>query len=391
MSLSSSVSSLSSGGSDKSSSTTIPSPLSKDYLNQICDTFIINLQRKKIKGIYNIGKHTAEILREIVAITKKNVLVQDIIDACRYVGKRLMDAQPTMLVIGNVVRRVLFIIRDEFNTYIKQKKPSSKTSPSIRQSTLNISNPAVSGNLLNLLEMKSDINYAEPIEGDYKATVIEAVNVLIDEMDGLYKDISEHASEHIHSNEVILTVGLSHTVEFFLLAAAIKGKEFDVIVTENAPSYSGHQMVLKLSKAGIKTTLISDASVFAIMDRVNKVVIGTHAVMANGGLVAPSGTHLVALAAKEKSIPCVVCNGLYKLTPLYPLDQDSFNDRHSPLEIIKLEDGGLLRDVHILNPAFDYVPPELIDLFITNVGTHSPSYIYRLLTEYYDRRDYNLD
>ncbi|EFC40843.1 predicted protein [Naegleria gruberi] len=304
-------------------------------------------------------------------------MVQEVIDDCRFIGKKLMDAQPTMLVIGNVTRRVLFIIRDEFGQLILTRKKST--------------NIVTSGNLSNLLEMKSNIDYDEPFESGLKLRIIEGVNELIGEMEGLYKDICDLATEHIQSNEVILTIGLSHTVEFFLLAAAQKGKEFDVIVTENAPSYSGHKMALKLSKAGIRTTLISDAAIFAIMDRVNKVIVGTHAVMANGGLVSPTGTHLVALAAKEKSIPVVVCNGLYKLTPLYPLDQDSFNDRHSPLEIIKLEDGTLLRNVHVVNPAFDYVPPELVDLFITNVGSHSPSYVYALLAQYYDVRDYVLE
>lgn len=150
-------------------------------------------------------------------------------------------------------------------------------------------------------------------------------------------------------------------------------------------------MVKSLSEKGISATLISDAAAFAIMARVNKVIVGTHAVMANGGLIAPSGTHLVALAAKKKSVPFVVCNGLYKLTPMYPLDQDSFNDLCSPAEIISSEKGSL-KSIHVLNPAFDYVPPELIDLFIMNVtGTHNPQYIYRVLAEYYDTQDYDLD
>ena len=49
----------------------------------------------------------------------------------------------------------------------------------------------------------------------------------------------------------------------------------------------------------------------------------------------------------------------------------------------------------MLNPAYDYVPPELLDLYITNnttttTGGHQPSYIYRLLTEYYHPADYTL-
>ena len=42
-------------------------------------------------------------------------------------------------------------------------------------------------------------------------------------------------------------------------------------------------------------TLIADAAVFAMMARVNKVIVGAHAVMANGGLIATAGCHLLAL------------------------------------------------------------------------------------------------
>jgi len=65
----------------------------------------------------------------------------------------------------------------------------------------------------------------------------------------------------------------------------------------------GHDMSLSLAKDGVEVTLISDAAVFAMMSRVNKVIVGTHAVMADGGLKAVSGSHAIALAAKYYSVP----------------------------------------------------------------------------------------
>ena len=55
---------------------------------------------------------------------------------------------------------------------------------------------------------------------------------------------------------------------------------------------------MALAAAGISTTLMADASVFAMMARVNKVIIGAHAMMANGGAIATAGSHLLALAAQ---------------------------------------------------------------------------------------------
>jgi hypothetical protein len=47
--------------------------------------------------------------------------------------------------------------------------------------------------------------------------------------------------------------------------------------------------------------------------------------------------------------------------------------------------------VDVSNPFFDYISPELVSLFITNLGGHPPSYIYRLLGENYNVEDYCLD
>jgi translation initiation factor eIF-2B subunit beta len=164
-----------------------------------------------------------------------------------------------------------------------------------------------------------------------------------------------------------------------------------VIVAEAAPYLQGHALATALSRAGIETTVIPDAAVFAIMARVNKVLMPTHAVVANGGLVAACGSHLVALAASELSVPVVCVTGLYKLCPLFPHDQDTFNCLLAPSAVMQYEDSDSMPGgVEVLNPAYDYIPPELVDLYITNIGGHQPSYIYRLLAEYYHRDDYIL-
>lgn len=49
-------------------------------------------------------------------------------------------------------------------------------------------------------------------------------------------NIAAQASEHIHANEIILTIGKSNTVEKFLKSAA-KSRKFQVIVVEGAPQY----------------------------------------------------------------------------------------------------------------------------------------------------------
>ena len=131
--------------------------------------------------------------------------------------------------------------------------------------------------------------------------------------------------------------------------------------------------------------MISDGAIFAVMPRVSKVILGTHAVMANGGLIAHAGAHLVALAASQHSVPLLCVTGLYKLCPLFPYDQETFNDLRSPGSVLAFEE--IPSNVSVVAPAFDYVPPELVSLLITNQGGYRPSYIYRLLSEFYCKDD----
>ncbi len=77
-------------------------------------------------------------------------------------------------------------------------------------------------------------------------------------------------------SEIILTMGHSMDVEFFLKEAA-RVRKFQVIVAESFPSFSGQKLALSLSEAGIDTTVINDSAVFAVMSRVNKVLLGAHA------------------------------------------------------------------------------------------------------------------
>lgn len=92
-------------------------------------------------------------------------------------------------------------------------------------------------------------------------------------------------------------------------------------------------MTENLVKEGINTTLVPDSAVFALMSRIDKVIFSAHAIMANGGLVTHSGAYMIALAAKEFSVPVIVIGAQYKLTPLYPFDFQTFNEMNSPLQI----------------------------------------------------------
>lgn len=251
--------------------------------------------------------------------------------------------------------------------------------------------------MFRVLEEDSETKDGDGLEevhevgGDLRSNILEEIDTWIDGIDGYSNNVASQSINHIHSDEVIMTFGYSKTVKNFLAEAGSKRK-IKVFVAESAPSYNGRAFAKELAEAGVDTTLISDAAIFAIMSRVNKVILGTHAVLADGGLLAQAGMHVIAQAAKIYKVPLIVCAAIYKLSPLFPSDLESLQELRSPAEILPYESMvGALAEVEIVNPSWDYIPPGLVSLFITNeykgAGGYIPSYIYRVLAELYHPKD----
>jgi len=164
---------------------------------------------------------------------------------------------------------------------------------------------------------------------------------------------------------VILTFSTSETLTKFFIEAN-KTVPFELIVLESAPTFEGHKTAKRLAEAGIKTNLVSDAAVFAIMSRVDKVMISAHGIMANGGLISHTGALLIANAAKEHKVPVFVVGALYKLTPLHPIDSLTYNEFLSPDRVFRQQEDDKIENIDIVVPMYDYVPPKLVSLILTN-------------------------
>lgn len=221
---------------------------------------------------------------------------------------------------------------------------------------------------------------------DLKAEIIEGIEEILDELSQVDEQIAGYALDHIHSNEIILTHTSSYTVQKFLLKAAMK-RSFTVYHAEGFPNdhESTHATVTgnsvnastgelsteafskPLTAAGVKVVLIPDSAASMIMSRVNKVILATHVVIANGGLIAASGASAIAMAARAHRTPVIVLSGVYKLSPEYPFEFESLIEYGDPGKIADFADGDFVGSIDVENPLFDYVPPELVDLYITNL------------------------
>lgn len=58
--------------------------------------------------------------------------------------------------------------------------------------------------------------------------------------------------------------------------------------------------------------------------------------------------------------------------------------------MVPYEDGEFVEGVDVSNPIYDYVESELVDLYITNLGGHAPSYLYRIVADHYRVEDIDL-
>ncbi|KAK4881749.1 hypothetical protein RN001_005068 [Aquatica leii] len=334
-----------------------------DVINLISD-----IRHGKVYTSYDVAIHTEQLIEKLISEGQWNT-AEDLMVLIKARINRIMSALPQESTPVNIMRHILKIIRELYDTGFKYKSEGQQSLHHLI--TSNVDNAE---------------DYSKPLPS-LRSSLLDHLAEYKTGLELSTDNIATQALEHIHADEIILTVGKSNTVEKFLKHAAEKRK-FQVIVVEAAPLYHGHEMAINLTKSNIQTTVIPDSAVFAMMSRVNKVIIGTHTVMANGGLRAACGVHMVALAAKRYSVPIMVLAHMYKLSPLHLCyEQDAFNICASPADVLPYSSGPIINKVHVYNPVFDYVPPDLVTLFISHQGGNAPSYVYRLLSELYDPND----
>jgi len=349
------------------------------------DQFASMLRRRQLVGARLTALKTVHVLRQVIA-TAQFSSIGELIDLLKAAGRQLQNAQPKERTVGNVVLKVIHLIREEHGA-VSNGSNNSKPTFSLANFVL-LGQPRQQHHVPKNTELKGmqDSLLSEAAESFAKAmqpVIMAAIQDAQYELESVYENVAKNAKDHIHSDEIVLTIGASRTVEAFLKAAA-HNRKFTVIVAETAPSYSGHATARVLSSAGISTFLVPDSSIYAMMSRVNKVILGAHAILANGGFFATSGSSLVATAARAQSTPVVVCAGQFKFTPKWTVYHNhGALDFGDPSHVFGFHEGNFGDNVDVINPTFDYVDPELVDVFITNDGDHPPSSVYRLIKEAY--------
>lgn len=87
--------------------------------DELVDAFILKLKRRELLGSNAVALQTADLLRTLIS-RKKFTSVSELLESMRAVGAALTAAHPIELCIGNIVRRVLYIIRHEAAAIVKE-------------------------------------------------------------------------------------------------------------------------------------------------------------------------------------------------------------------------------------------------------------------------------
>ncbi|XP_022286386.2 translation initiation factor eIF2B subunit delta-like [Crassostrea virginica] len=213
----------------------------------------------------------------------------------------------------------------------------------------------------------------------------EAKSRLLDTIDSYIKEriilsaeaISKYVKDEakIKDGDVILVYSCSSIVRKVLCDAWNQKKKFKVIVVDARPKMEGKEMLRRLVRAGIPCSYFMINAASYAMQEATKVMLGAHALLANGCVMSRVGTSQIALIAKAWNVPVLVCCETYKFCERGQTDSFVYNELGDPDDLVYignktpyLNDWRDYNSLTLLNLVYDVTPPEFISLVITELG-----------------------
>ncbi|KAL2157638.1 hypothetical protein VTH06DRAFT_5119 [Thermothelomyces fergusii] len=395
---------------------------SSQSLEASIESLIFLLKRRQVKGD-ECARATAHILRQVVAKSKW-ADVDQLLFRVQSTGSRLVRAAPLEPVIGNVVRRVLGLIRDEASeernaddvtseaaSDIQSLSPSTHPPPQrpaptplpVRHSSGISSGLQVSKSMFNLLSVadpgdspvtgaSTPMSQPQPASlNALRSEVMDGIEEILDEINQADDQIAGFADIQIHPGDYVLAYQPTRTVERFLVKAASKRK-FTVLIAslecfDGSAEAPYAALRKKLNAAGVTTINLASNGLMAYIPRVNKVIFSAKAVYQNGGLLVDSGCCIAAQAAHEYLKPVIVLCPVYKFCPEDPSDEVSRGELGNPSSYVSYANGPAVEGLDVENTITDYIPPELVDVYLTNLGPQTRHHLASILADHYKTED----
>lgn len=280
--------------------------------------------------------------------------------------------------------------------------------------------------------------------------------------------IVDNASKHIADGSTVLTYGHSQVLEeLFAYCVTEQNKKFNLIVVDSRPLFEGKKLVKNLANTYLEDGEVNDlhsinskvtpgvripitknhisiqyvllnSLASSLLDNVDYVFLGAHAMLSNGRLYSRVGTGLIAMMCHTRNIPVLTCCESIKFSDKVQLDSVTTNELGDSDDLVndiasnkppkkqsfaleqfikqaeaqneknsnkskqqkgkgnqanedadaEEDDSAPLKNwkdlptLNILNIMYDLTPPEYIDKVITELGSLPPSSVPVILREY---------
>ena len=275
-------------------------------------SLIDEIKNDKVHGASQLARQAVNVLK-VSAERSQAASVAQFLEELMEVGQKLMSARPAMAPIFNIVSRFLDAV--------------SGVSPEI-----------------TLEEVKSlALAQADDLtEASLQATA----------------RIASYGSGLIADGDRIMTHSYSSTVIAVLKEAFARDKHIEVIITRSGAGGAGQGITQELGHHR-PLTLIDDAAMGHYISGVNKAIVGTDRVCADGNIVNGVGTYQLAQAAEKAGVPFYVLGETLKFDPRLKSDQVDLEER-------------LLPQAKVKSPSFDITPLELVSGVVTENGLLKP-------------------
>jgi ribose 1,5-bisphosphate isomerase len=217
------------------------------------------------------------------------------------------------------------------------------------------------------------LNWAQNYNNlDTRKELIDAIEKLYEKTKEGIEISSENASKMLLSGDVVLTHCHSSLVEKSLIKAHENGTKITVFCTETRPRYQGRITAKNLCDAGLDVTMIVDSDVCGVLKKADHFLTGADVVLADGSVINKVGTHAISIIAGHYKVPHTVITTTHICEPIL------FNNLKRTVEQRDIKEVWENKpdNLKIRNPAFDVVPNNLIEKFITEEGIFTPETLY---------------
>ena len=155
---------------------------------------------------------------------------------------------------------------------------------------------------------------------------------------------------------------ITHSYSSTCLGVLGHAQGIEVICPESRPLFEGVRTAKELGAKGIRTKIVVDSAAPSLMGECDVVMVGADAVTPEG-VVNKIGTYALALAAREQRVPFYVLAGTEKFLPS-PFSQALRIEEKDPKEVTQ----EAIPHSRVENRYFDCTPLDLITGVVTQEG-----------------------